>query len=216
MDRDGGVPMILGRTPEGLIKTKSDGGLRAVNCACCAGGCCMYPAQALADEIYGANDLPDAVTIGGVSYSRSGSGYGNATNGVLLEADAWARYTNGSRSSRACLIQSGVEDQFEATYNTQGQGFLNNIGFIDFDIVVTRRSLCIWESDWVDLGEGARYMITLLYDYQNKFSGGYKWTLLAVGESLDGGGVDFCFKDPYQNTPVGEYPIINNMSGTVS
>jgi hypothetical protein len=27
--------MILGRTPEGLIKTKSDGGLRAVNCACC-------------------------------------------------------------------------------------------------------------------------------------------------------------------------------------
>jgi len=35
--------MILGRTPEGLIKTKSDGalGLRAVNCACCVncGGC---------------------------------------------------------------------------------------------------------------------------------------------------------------------------------
>jgi len=32
--------MILGRTPEGLIKTKSDGalGLRAVSCACC-GGC---------------------------------------------------------------------------------------------------------------------------------------------------------------------------------
>jgi len=36
--------MILGRTPDGLIKTKSDGalGLRAVNCACCAppGGLC--------------------------------------------------------------------------------------------------------------------------------------------------------------------------------
>jgi len=32
--------MILGRTPEGLIKTKSDGGLRAVNCACCVScGC---------------------------------------------------------------------------------------------------------------------------------------------------------------------------------
>ena len=27
--------MILGRTPEGLIKTKSDGGLRAVECTCC-------------------------------------------------------------------------------------------------------------------------------------------------------------------------------------
>ena len=31
--------MVLGCTPEGLIKTKSDGGLglRAVNCACCGG-----------------------------------------------------------------------------------------------------------------------------------------------------------------------------------
>jgi hypothetical protein len=27
--------MILGRTPAGAIKTKTDGGLRAVNCACC-------------------------------------------------------------------------------------------------------------------------------------------------------------------------------------
>jgi hypothetical protein len=31
--------MILGRTPGGAIKTKSDGGLRAVNCACCGCGC---------------------------------------------------------------------------------------------------------------------------------------------------------------------------------
>ena len=28
--------MILGRTPSGAIKTKTDGGLRAVSCACCA------------------------------------------------------------------------------------------------------------------------------------------------------------------------------------
>jgi hypothetical protein len=36
--------MILGRTPEGLIKTKSDGalGLRAVNCACCSVACGCY------------------------------------------------------------------------------------------------------------------------------------------------------------------------------
>jgi len=33
--------MILGRTPAGLIKTKTDGGLRAVNCACC-GSCGCY------------------------------------------------------------------------------------------------------------------------------------------------------------------------------
>jgi len=36
--------MILGRTPAGLIKTKSDDplGLRAVNCACCAVACGCY------------------------------------------------------------------------------------------------------------------------------------------------------------------------------
>jgi len=34
--------MILGRTPEGLIKTKTDGGLRAVNCACCGPKCIPF------------------------------------------------------------------------------------------------------------------------------------------------------------------------------
>jgi hypothetical protein len=32
--------MILGRTPAGAIKTKTDGGLRAVECACCGGNLC--------------------------------------------------------------------------------------------------------------------------------------------------------------------------------
>ena len=36
--------MILGRTPAGLIKTKTDGGLRAVNCACCNPCPCVPPA----------------------------------------------------------------------------------------------------------------------------------------------------------------------------
>ena len=31
--------MIIGRTAENKIKIKTDGGLRAVNCACCGGGC---------------------------------------------------------------------------------------------------------------------------------------------------------------------------------
>jgi hypothetical protein len=31
--------MTLGRTPTGAIKIKTDGGLRAVGCACCGGGC---------------------------------------------------------------------------------------------------------------------------------------------------------------------------------
>ena len=31
--------MILGRTADNAIKIKTDGGLRAVNCACCGGIC---------------------------------------------------------------------------------------------------------------------------------------------------------------------------------
>jgi hypothetical protein len=43
--------MILGRTPGGAIKTKTDGGLRAVNCACC---CSLITISAeLADVIEG-------------------------------------------------------------------------------------------------------------------------------------------------------------------
>jgi len=35
--------MVLGRTPAGAIKTKSDGGLRAVECACCGPKCYPVP-----------------------------------------------------------------------------------------------------------------------------------------------------------------------------
>jgi len=34
--------MTLGRTSSGAIKIKTDGGLRAVNCACCGGCGCQY------------------------------------------------------------------------------------------------------------------------------------------------------------------------------
>jgi hypothetical protein len=46
MDRHGGVSVILGRTPEGLIKIKKDDplDLRAVNCACCNTCPCVPPA----------------------------------------------------------------------------------------------------------------------------------------------------------------------------
>ena len=41
--------MILGRTPSGAIKTKTDGGLRAVNCACCVSqcGCFSLPSNSI-------------------------------------------------------------------------------------------------------------------------------------------------------------------------
>jgi hypothetical protein len=44
--------MTLGRTPAGAIKTKTDGGLRAVNCACC-GGCNPIYTTTLGPFLYG-------------------------------------------------------------------------------------------------------------------------------------------------------------------
>jgi hypothetical protein len=67
--------MILGRTPAGAIKTKSDGGLRAVNCACCAVAQCgpgyyydMFGAHIYADKTNSyeiSKDQFDLVQAGG-------------------------------------------------------------------------------------------------------------------------------------------------------
>ena len=65
--------MILGRTPEGLIKTKSDGalGLRAVNCACCVPLVCgcMYAPSNLISIIESATN----VSVNGISQPWNGS-----------------------------------------------------------------------------------------------------------------------------------------------
>jgi hypothetical protein len=115
----------------------------------------MYPAQALVDGFYSAIDLPDAVTIDGVSFNRSGTGYGNTTNGVLYEDGVWARYTNGERNERACLIQGGVVDQFADTY-TITPPFGNSYAR---PTAVSRISLCNWEGV-DDCGN----LVSLFYD----------------------------------------------------
>ena len=74
--------------------------------------CCMYPSQDFFDSINSATDLPDAVKVNGTSYSRNNTSYGDTQNGVALVENKWIRYLNGSQSSRNCLIQSGVEDEF--------------------------------------------------------------------------------------------------------
>jgi hypothetical protein len=71
--------MILGRTPAGLIKTKSDGGLRAVNCACCnTCGCgAISIPQALRELV--ANATIDTMTMFGFPPTQFYSGFGGFT-----------------------------------------------------------------------------------------------------------------------------------------
>jgi hypothetical protein len=104
----------------------------------------MYPADKLGVDFTN-DDLPDDLTVNGASLSRSGSAYGNTTNGVIFESGFWALYTDGVRSTSNCLIRGdgnftagddAVEDQFEDTYTLTS---------IEGSIVVTRVSLCRWE-----------------------------------------------------------------------
>jgi hypothetical protein len=119
----------------------------------------MYPAQQLANGDYSENDLPAAVTVDGVSFNRSGTGYGDATNGVILEGNVWAKYRNGARSARPCLIQGGVVDQFASSYllslsssieyfylsGPSNSFAVYDISFLN-SIILNRKSLCLWES----------------------------------------------------------------------
>jgi hypothetical protein len=77
------MPVIVGRTPEGRIKTLTDGGLRAVNCACCdACPCAVTIPQALRELV--ANATIDTVTILGYSADFFIPDYQ-----VSLGVDAW-------------------------------------------------------------------------------------------------------------------------------
>ena len=180
-----------------------------VACGCCELDCCMYSAQALADGLYGVDDLPDAVTITGVSYSRSGTEYGNTANGVIFEENVWAKYTNGSRSSRPCLIQGGVKDQFADTYTISYSYFANldQSVFVQENVAVERESICVW----IGL-DSCGNQVTLVYRFEFN-ENLYKWVVLATRYSLPPGGGILCnnvnpisgTKNGFQNTPAGDY-----------
>lgn len=147
----------------------------------------MYPAQKLANGIYSADDLPDAVTIAAVSYSRSGTGYGNTTNGVMLEGNVWTRYANGSTSQRPCLIQGGVLDQFADTYYLSAT-FPTPYEDLSFsNQPLFRTSLCSWISGFYGL---YYYSAPLGRDF---------WLVIFPG--IDG----TASYNERMNTPVGQY-----------
>ena len=191
--------------PSGAVVIK-DG---KVACSCCAGGCCPYPAQALVDGLYTYDDLPDDVTVNGTSFPRSGTTYGNTTNGVIFEGNVWAKYTSGVRSSRPCLIQGGVEDQFADTYTVTGPP--------GGAVVVTRRSLCEWTGSDTCGNEVILEFVSYAQDIYFPY-----WIIYWLEYSDDCNALELSsgVKEPYAqggdgiNTPVGNYSGNNN--GTVS
>jgi hypothetical protein len=189
----------------------------------------MYPAQQLANDDYSENDLPDAVTVDGVSFNRSGTGYGNTSNGVILEGNVWAKYASGSRSSRPCLIQGGVVDQFADTYTlTQSisefadgwSSICDGSGLgLNTSMTLERTGLCIWEGELKDVfdkpfcGPVTIYARILYIDYLGI---GFKPGWFALIDWFDSNGnsvIDpgfsttgaFKSEEEYQSTPTGLY-----------
>jgi hypothetical protein len=128
-----------------------------VSCSCCESEpfCCMYPADELGN-LYGADDLPDAVTVNWTnrftgSMSKSGSGYagGGATlqvvNGIWRLSDS-----DGTRNVGRCLIRGDgnltqgddlVEDQFADTYRVSFESTpIPEVA----SVVIPRVLLCRW------------------------------------------------------------------------
>jgi hypothetical protein len=172
----------------------------------------MYPADLLGST-YGANDLPDAVTVNWTdrftgSMSKSGSGYagGGATlqivNGIWRLSDS-----DGTRNVGRCLIRGDgnltpdddlVEDQFADEYRV-----VSTTEEYVFDEVVTRYSLCSWGIFYGGSEEEgfntSRYL--LFFDDLNQ-----KWFINGQSSSGNllngfGGGV----KTQDQNAPEGTY-----------
>jgi len=224
------------------VKRKASGAIvlkdGKVSCSCCAQPprCCMYPAVAFGEYTFSHPDLPDTLIVGNSTFYKVGADqapvfYSDLTGydeSYIALANQWILYggiANFEGFYSDCLVGEYIlppypggpvlppissEDQFQATYNAQGLVYLSTIGFINYDVVVNRTSLCVWESNWVNRSE-ARYMIALVYEEIYN-----KWVLRAFGESPDGNSDEFCIKDQYQNTPVGSYLVVSDMSGTIS
>ena len=128
-----------------------------VSCGCCEIGCCMYPAAEIGGLIT-ENDLPNEISISGSSFLRSGVAYGNTTNGIIAEDDVWARYSNGSRSERICLIGGAIQDLFLDSYQIDFQITAEGLMSVAWDgfcngtppsnttasLIVTRVERCLW------------------------------------------------------------------------
>jgi hypothetical protein len=185
---------------------------------CCPSvDCCMYPADTPA------GDLPDAITLNGTSLSKSGTSYGDTTDGLIQESGVWARYVDGVRSTQTCLItgdgnytpgNDAVEDTFADTYTLKIDGAIG--GFVQGscenfsrpdDVVLIRTSLCVWRADNVEInvfggGDGP----------EDPCNDGFTITITAI-LSFTGVGWEVAFgglagpknSDENQNTPVGWY-----------
>jgi hypothetical protein len=205
---------------ETRIITKVIDGKTRISCECCAGGCCMYPANQLGAG-YTEADLPDAVTINWSGYSsgsatRSGSTYTVGGTTLSVSGGIWV-LTNGSATQNvgACLLRgdggltSGndlVEDQFPDELNRESSSapaVRSRLCYWCLENVSDGFSVVYWDGQgFVDGEESPFAQRTDCNDILYSLSlTPHKWYLFPVQDFI-------LQKIGNQNTPIGTYEYI--------
>jgi hypothetical protein len=188
------------KTSGGAVLLKSG----KVSCGCCS-GCQTYPAfpvllepdpedpeagfiQWTADSA----NLPTSIDFYGTTLYKSGTSYGNTTNGVILEGEKWAVYIEGVRTERDYLISGGIADFFGDTYTVEWD---------TYTVTVTRSSCATWGGAFTPDGCPAGGVILTLADEG--------WSVQAVSLT-EGGGPCYAagaakYPDTPESSPTGSY-----------
>ena len=175
-----------------------------VSCGCCS-SCQTYPAfpvllepdpedpeagfiQWTADSA----NLPASIDFYGTTLTKSGTSYGNTTNGVILEGEKWAVYIDSVRTERDYLISGGITDFFGDDYTVEWD---------TYTVAVTRSSCATWGGTFVADGCYSGGVILTLADEG--------WSVQALSLA-EGGGPCYGYggtkyPDTAENTPTGLY-----------
>jgi hypothetical protein len=129
-----------------------------VSCECCSSSCPAYPAypvevgfdedgnptfdQWTADSA----NLPDSINFFGTTLSKSGTSYGDTSNGVFLEGEKWAVYRNGVRTEKDHLISGGIKDLFLDQYTATWPKFDETE---NYTVTMVRFDNCTWNAPFI-------------------------------------------------------------------
>jgi hypothetical protein len=184
------------KTSGGKVLTTAGTGLPKVRCECCS-PCSLYPAFPVLlepdpeDEEAGyiqwtadTDNLPTSIDFYGTTLYKSGTSYGDTTNGVILEGEKWAVYIDGVRTERDYLISGGIADFFGDTYTVEWD---------TYSVTVTRSSCATWDGAFTPDGCPAGGVILMLADTG--------WSVQALSLTEGGGPCYAAGAVKYPSTP---------------
>jgi hypothetical protein len=192
------------KTSGGKVLITTGTGPPMVRCECCS-SCSLYPAFPVLlepdpeDEEAGyiqwtadTDNLPASIDFYGTTLTKSGTGYGDTTNGVILEGEKWAVYIDGVRTERDYLISGGIVDFFGDTYTVEWD---------TYSVTVTRATCGVWSVSFVADGCHSGIVTLTLADEG--------WSVSALSLT-EGGGPCYTagaakYPDTPESSPTGSY-----------